>query len=55
MQIGDLLTRIYGESITNCPLIRYEDYVRHSAEIVFTLLDGSKERPQVVPIFQFVP
>jgi hypothetical protein len=49
------VTRINGESITNWPLNRYENYVRHSSEIVFTFLDGSKERPLVVPIFQLVP
>jgi len=55
VQVGDLVTRINGESITNWPLNRYETYVRRSSEIVFTFLEGSKERPVVVPIFQLVP
>ena len=55
VQVGDLVTRINGESIANWPLTRYEAYVKHSAEIVFTFLEGSKERPAVVPIFTLVP
>jgi hypothetical protein len=55
IQPGDLVTRVNGESIANWPLQRFEPLSRRATEIVFTFLDGSKEKPVVVPTFELVP
>ncbi len=55
VQVGDLVTRINGESIASWPLTRFDPYIKHSSEIVFTFLEGAKERPVVIPIFSLVP
>ncbi|HEU5079407.1 MAG TPA: aspartyl protease family protein [Opitutaceae bacterium] len=52
---GDLVTRINGETIANWPLQRFEPFVKRNAEVVFTFLDGSKEKPVVIPVFDLVP
>jgi hypothetical protein len=55
VQPGDLVTRVNGESIANWPLARFEPFVRRNAEIVFTFLDGAREKPVVIPTFELVP
>jgi hypothetical protein len=55
VQPGDLVTRINGESIADWPLQRFDPYVRRSKEVIFTFLDGAREKPVVVPTFELVP
>lgn len=55
VKTGDLVTRINGETIANWPLQRFDPFVRRNAEIVFTFLDGSREKPVVIPTFDLVP
>jgi len=52
---GDLVTRINGESVGRWPLARFEPFVKRNSEIVFTFLDGAKEKPVVIPTFDLVP
>lgn len=52
IQDGDLVTRINGESIANWPLERFEPFVKRNTEIVFTFIDGAKEKPVVIPTFE---
>lgn len=52
---GDLVTRVNGESIGKWPLQRFEPFVRRNPEVVFTFLDGAKEKPVVIPTFELVP
>lgn len=51
---GELVTRINGESVANWPLSRFEPFLKRNEEIVFTFLDGAKERPVVIPTFELV-
>lgn len=55
VQPGDLVTRINGESIAQWPLQRLEPFLRRSPEVVFTFIDGARERPIVIPTFELVP
>ena len=55
IEVGDLVTRINGESISAWPFARLEPYVRRNNEVVFTFIDGSREKPVVVPTFDLVP
>ncbi|PTY05880.1 hypothetical protein DB347_16200 [Opitutaceae bacterium EW11] len=52
---GDLVTRVNGESIAKWPLQRFDPFVRRNPEVVFTFLDGAKEKPVVIPTFDLVP
>jgi membrane-associated protease RseP (regulator of RpoE activity) len=55
IQTGDLVTRINGESVSAWNLQRFESLTQRATEITFTLLDGSREEPKVVPTFALVP
>lgn len=55
IQDGDLVSRINGETIANWPLQRLDPFIKRTPEIVFTFIDGAKEKPVVIPTFELVP
>lgn len=52
IQDGDLVTRVNGEAVSNWPLQRFEPFVKRNAEIIFTFVDGAKEKPVVIPTME---
>lgn len=55
VRVGDLVTRINGESVSAWNLQRFDALVRRATDITFTFLDGSRETPMVIPTFELVP
>ncbi|HKB91783.1 MAG TPA: aspartyl protease family protein [Opitutaceae bacterium] len=55
IQTGDLCIQINGEPVANWDFARYTQLVRETAEITFTLINGSRERIVKVPVFNLVP
>jgi hypothetical protein len=52
---GDLIARINGEPVSAWPLQRLDALIRRAAEITFTLIQGERETPRVIPTFDLVP
>lgn len=55
VQIGDLVTRINGDPVSEWNFNRYDAMVRKASEITFTFLKGNNEIPVVISAFDLVP
>ncbi len=55
VQIGDLVSRINGEPITEWDLRRYEQLLAETREVTFSFLRGTEETPHTFLVFELVP
>jgi len=55
VEAGDLITRINGEPVSAWNLQRYQGLIATADAITFTFLNGTREDPQTVRIFELVP
>lgn len=54
-QLGDLVSRINGETVSQWDLIRYEQLLSKTTEITYTLLQGTEESSITLPVADLVP
>lgn len=54
VQAGDIVARIDGESVSEFNLRRYDALVRTADEITFTFVQGTREKPVVISVFDLV-
>ena len=54
-QVGDLVSRINGESVAQWDLARYEQLLTEESEITYTLLQGTVESSVTLPVTELVP
>jgi predicted aspartyl protease len=55
VQAGDLCVRINGEAVSRWTQERFQNLLRTSARITFTMLEGSYEHDLEVPVIDLVP
>jgi len=55
VQAGDLCVRINGEAVARWTQERFQNLVRTSTRITFTMLEGSYEHDIEVPVIELVP
>lgn len=55
IQLGDLVTRINGETVSKWNLTRFEQYLTTANDVTLTFLFGTKEIEKRVGIFDLVP
>ena len=54
VQVGDIVARINGEPVSAWHLCRYDTTVRNASDITYTFVQGSRENPVVIPVFDLV-
>jgi len=54
VHVGDIVSRINGEPISEWPLRRYDELVHHAHEITFTFVLGERQNPVVISTFDLV-
>jgi len=55
LQLGDLVSRLNGESVEQWSLERYEQLLAETSEITYTLLQGIEELSITLSVTEFVP
>jgi len=55
LQLGDLVSRINGESVEQWDIARYDQLITEASEINYTLLQGTEESSITLPVSALVP
>lgn len=55
LRLGDLVSRLNGESVEHWDIASYDQLLAESSEIIYTLLQGTEESSITLPVSELVP